>query len=739
MKKIQSIKCLSVFLFAQLLIISCGNAPPDVILGKEGETGIIFVQENSRHNNRSNPMRSNVDEYYPGSDLVLLTPIAPSGKTVNLTKQYTREGQTDENQYGHATDPEISFDGKKVLFSMKKNRNENWHIYEMNVDGTGLVQLTDQAVCHDMDPIYLPNGQIMFTSTRSQIVDEYERRESPLLHVADRDPNSGVLINIRQISFNQSHETNPMVHSSGKIYFSRWEHLGNPNKFSIFTINPDGTRLFVLYGNHFPSASGSRVYLDPRELGDGGIVSSLMERNSPFEGGAIAIKDLNKGDSELEIITPDNVPFNNTNQNTDALYRSPYPIYDYSNGKEEKLLVSISPISVIDDMDGNEVDYGIYMMDKKGNDVRFVYNNPDYNDIDAVPVLPRDELTVAIPKIFESEEYVKNAITAGQKTGTFFDGNVYDRDPADNLFKPDAKHLNKDGSLGQAKYVRVLTAVPMPRDRDNRGGAMGNTNLEKERVVGYGNIRSDGSFSIEVPANMALHLQTLDENGMMLVSQRSWTQVMPGEKRLCTGCHDSHSRDQIIKQIAIQPDDRVTFNGTPYNSGFHNSEIVQNHKASKNEIVDFFDRTETTKANTIQHIFNNKCITCHSTSNPDGGLSLETVAEDMSLSQDNNGNSATSVYETLTDGENYLTAKNETINYASAAGSRRSPLMWVMHNRQLDKDENEDFRPTSYNHTQLWYVDSNAVVDPFDARNADLLKLIEWIDMGIQYSNSISE
>ena len=92
------------------------------------------------------------------------------------------------------------------------------------------------------DPTYLPNGQIMFTSTRSGIVDEYERRDSPLLRVADRDAN-GRLVNVRQISFNQSHDTNPIVHSSGKIFYSRWEHLGNPNKFPLFVINPDGTRI----------------------------------------------------------------------------------------------------------------------------------------------------------------------------------------------------------------------------------------------------------------------------------------------------------------------------------------------------------------------------------------------------------------------------------------------------------------------------------------------------------------
>ncbi|MCB0259968.1 MAG: hypothetical protein KDE62_09660, partial [Calditrichaeota bacterium] len=68
--------------------------------------------------------------------------------------------------FGAAADPEISYDGKKILFSMKVSRQSRWRLYEMNTDGSNLVQLTDAAEADDMDPIYLPNGQIVFTSTR---------------------------------------------------------------------------------------------------------------------------------------------------------------------------------------------------------------------------------------------------------------------------------------------------------------------------------------------------------------------------------------------------------------------------------------------------------------------------------------------------------------------------------------------------------------------------------------------
>jgi len=726
------------FIAAYILINSCGNPPADVILEKSGQAALVFVKENSRINNRSNAMRSNVDEYYAGTDIYILDPISPQGDVRNLTKQYTQQGQTREDRYGHAADPEISYDGKKILFSMRRNRDSNWHLYEMNIDGTNLIQLTDQTVGHDMDPIYLPNGQIIFASTRPQIVDEYERRESPLLHVADRT-SDGRLKNIRQISFNQSHDTNPMVHSSGKVYYSRWEHLGDPNKFSIFTINPDGTRPFVLYGNHFPSGSGSRVYLDPRELADGGIICTLLERNSPFEGGAIAIKDISKGDDEIKIITPKDVPFNDT-ENANAIYRSPHPIIDHSasSGTKEKIMVSISPIPVENEQ-GRQVDYGIYVMDKDGNNVRLIYNDPNYNEIDAVPVLPRSELPAGIPQVVPMDENVATALANNEKTGIFFDGNVYHRDSDDRMMRPDPAHVNKDGSIGQAKYVRVLAAVGMPRDRDKRGGDLGNTNLEKQRVVGYGDIRDDGSFSIEVPANISLHLQTLDENAMMMVSQRSWTHVMPGEKRLCTGCHDSHNRDKIINDLDIQTNNQImnSSSGSFYKAGFHNADNVQSHQAAHSDTVDFFDRTRSDNSKSVQAVFDAQCISCHNSSSPDGGLRLQMTSEDKTP-QGDNGNETTSIYEILTEEGQYQTRSGDNRDYVTDDGARRSPLLWVLYNRQLNDDSNEDFSPSSYDHTALWVKTGNHI-DPFNPANKGLLKIIEWVDAGTQYSNSVAK
>ena len=729
-------------LMASLVALSCGDSPADEIFNKSGPSGIIFVREPSQNDPGRNPMESNANESFPGTDLYLLSPISTQGDLHNLTEQYTRAGQTDSRRYGMACDPEISYDGRKVLFSMRKNTNERWRIYEMNVDGTNLVQLTNDnrqlpadlsnaSQVDDMDPQYLPNGQVMFTSTRSGILDEYERRQSPLLRVGDRLSN-GTLGNIRQVSFNQSHDTNPIVMSSGKVVFSRWEHLGGPNKFPLFVMNPDGSRLFVFYGNHSPSQSGSRVFLEPRELSDGGLVCSVMERNSPFEGGAIALIDISKSDDNLTWVTPTTAPFNNTGRSTSALYKTPYPILD---GNDEKILFAMSPIPIDNGSNDRTADYGIYVMDKDGNNVKLLYNDPAYNEYDAVPVAKREDLPGGVPRVIPMDPNVAEGLANGDQTGIFFDGNVYDRATTDGQTRPDANFQNDDGSTGQARFLRVLEAVPLPRGGNTQ---IGNTEFEKQRVVGYAPIRSDGSFAVRVPANRSLHMQTLDQNGMMLVNQLTWVQVMPGERRLCTGCHDSHNRDRVINDFHVEATGAIsnTALSRVYDAGFQNANDVMAHPAARTDTVDFFTHAAPNRQNAVQAILDNRCASCHGASSPAGGLRLLTVSDSTGRAV-RSGDGTTPIYQTLAENNAYRTAQNQNIELVTSSGSRNSPLLWVLYNRQLNRTDNRDFRSVSYDHRDLWTREGNGFIDVFRPENHDLLSLIEWVDAGIQFTNTV--
>ena len=63
---------------------------------------------------------------------------------------------------GWIREPDVYWDGTKIIFSMKKDKKDNYHIYEINVDGTGLKQLTFLKDIDDITPLYLPDNDIIF-------------------------------------------------------------------------------------------------------------------------------------------------------------------------------------------------------------------------------------------------------------------------------------------------------------------------------------------------------------------------------------------------------------------------------------------------------------------------------------------------------------------------------------------------------------------------------------------------
>ncbi len=66
---------------------------------------------------------------------------------------------------GGIRDPNVHYDATKILFSYRPGDSEAYHLYEINVDGSGLRQLTD-GEDNDIEPVYLPDGDIMFCSSR---------------------------------------------------------------------------------------------------------------------------------------------------------------------------------------------------------------------------------------------------------------------------------------------------------------------------------------------------------------------------------------------------------------------------------------------------------------------------------------------------------------------------------------------------------------------------------------------
>jgi Tol biopolymer transport system component len=125
-----------------------------------------------------------------------------------------------ESKDGIVRDPELSFDGKKIIFSMRKNRDDFYHIYEINSDGTGLKQLTFADYVTDIDPLYLPDGSIIFSSTREPKFCMCNRHIMCNLFLMDADG-----ANIVQLGNSTLHEAHSTLMNDGRIMYDRWEYV----------------------------------------------------------------------------------------------------------------------------------------------------------------------------------------------------------------------------------------------------------------------------------------------------------------------------------------------------------------------------------------------------------------------------------------------------------------------------------------------------------------------------------
>ena len=283
-----------------------------------------------------------------GGDLMYKDASIPVITPINITAGYT-QGQ------GDVSDPATNADATKVVFAMRGPNDETFSLWEMDVASRAYTRLMSDSVAaelgDDVDPAYLPDGRIVFTSNRQKrmlemqldqniaahkTLDEYEREEALQLHVFDPATQD-----ITQISFNQSHDRNPTVLRDGRIMFSRWDHLANRNHFPIFTVNPDGTDLFVLYGAFSPG----NTMLHPMEQQNGRIMTTLMPLSGTDEGGSlISINTANYSEHcEPAPGVPAgcngqaNVNFNNQFVSDDGSfspggrYTTPMPLWDGTN------------------------------------------------------------------------------------------------------------------------------------------------------------------------------------------------------------------------------------------------------------------------------------------------------------------------------------------------------------------------------------------------------------------------
>ncbi len=520
--------------------------------------------------------------FEPGADLYMRSSASPSSPAVNLTAE-----QTEGN--GDIRDVDVSFDGQKVVFAMRvaaegedvepEDDRPSWNIWEYDVATSQLRRLiqsdTIENAGHDIMPRYLPDGRIVFSSTRGRMSNAINLTEGkpqyagqvegfggkrPAFVLHAMDANGG---NIKQLSFNQAHDLDPDVMANGQIIFTRWERAIDDDQMDLYRVNPDGSGLELLYGAN-SHATGTRnattnapsviQFLSPHPMQDGRTLALVRPFDGTNEGG-----DLMLIDTENFVDCNQTVPTTNVTTappcaaqaralptdvrttpgpSPGGRFLSAAPLFDSSN----RLLVSWSQCRFIEDgrvvpCTADRLDrfdpanpalveapplYGVYIYNVRDNtqlpivapEEGFIYTEVAAGSSrSSPPVILQRQAGVDFPAALEDEA-----------VGILDIRSIYDIDGVDRAPGTIASVRNPttaDFNNRTARFLRLEKVVSLPDDEmfddvPNTAFGRGGRRFGMRDILGYAPIEPDGSVKVKVPANVPFVISVLDRNGRRL-------------------------------------------------------------------------------------------------------------------------------------------------------------------------------------------------------------------------------
>jgi hypothetical protein len=481
---------------------------------------------------------------------------------------------------GAIRDPAVSWDAQRVLFAWKKSLEEDdYHLYELNVASNLVRQITSGTGVADYEPCFLPNGDILFASTRCvQTVDCFWTEASNLYTC---DPEGRYL---RRLGFDQVHTVYPQVMDDGRVIYTRWDYNDRGQIFvqPLFQMNADGTGQAEFYGNNswFPTTIAHARGIPGRQR-----VLAILCGHHTAQAGKLAMIDPARGRQEasgVQLVAPFRAtPAEriDTYGQQGELWQYPYPLNDH------ECLVTYAPQGWNQqEHRRGDADFGIYWMDFDGRRELLV-SDPRLPCSQPVPLRPR-----ARPLVWA------NRVDYTQSTGTFYVQDLY--------AGPGLAGVPR-GTIRKLRVVALefrAAGIGDNRSHGPAGGALASTPIsigngawDVKVVLGDAKVYEDGSALFTAPARKPVYFQALDERGRAVQTMRSWTTLQPGEFGACVGCHEQKNTAPPAQDYGFSlamkagPQRLEPFYGEPRGFSF---------------------------ANEIQPILDAHCIRCHKDRQP---------------------------------------------------------------------------------------------------------------------------
>ena len=525
----------------------------------------------------------------PKADLFKRARAAPGAVETNITTRVTGTDNYD------VKDVDASFDGKKVIFAMRGPLDDDqdekdpptWEIWEYDIVADDLHRVIPSDIVaaegNDVSPHYMPDGRIVFSSTRQKqskaiLLDENkpqfeaqtdDRSESAfVLHVMNSDGS-----NIHQISFNQSSDRDATVLTNGRLAWSRWDRAPGNDGIHLYSSNPDGTDLQLLYGanSHNTGTNPQQAiqFVHPREMQNGSILTIVRQNTNADFGGDLVVIDtktyVENNQATLAnagMIGPAQTRATQNDVRTvpgpspGGRFNSAFPLWDGTNRiltswTQCRLLdTTVTPNVVIPCTEARLADpnvqiapsiYSVWMFDPGQNTLLPVMTPTDGVMItDVVAAQPRALPGVILDQVIAPGSLESTLVSEG--VGVLSIKSVYDFDGVDTATPSIAAVANPNTTPAAnrpARFIRIEKPVSQA-DRDVRdidNSAFGVAGVMRE-IIGYAPVEPDGSVKVKVPANIAFQFSIVDANGRRISPIHSnWLQLRPGESRECNGCH----------------------------------------------------------------------------------------------------------------------------------------------------------------------------------------------------------
>lgn len=457
----------------------------------------------------------------------------------------------DDTEGGSFLSPEVSYDGKRILFAYvectgdRRHRSHidptrgHWpegrayHLFEVTVDGSQLRQLTDGS-WNDFSPCYLPNGRIAFISERR---GGYLRcgRTCPTYTLFDMAEDGS---DINCLSIHETNEWDPSVAHDGRIVWTRWDYVDRHGctAHMPWLTTLDGRDPRPIHGNYSLRKTRPDMEVNVRAIPNS---TKYIATAAPHHGqsfGSLVVVDPEAADDDgmgpIKRLTPE-IGFPETQTGAEA-YGTAWPL------SENYFICAYDAQMPPGDHVGKHEtqypnNYGIYLVDAFGNK-ELLYRDPEISCMSPIPLrsrtMPNATVQLAAATHYNpSEPQLTSSPPPAEATVSIL--NVYDS----RLPWPENTRITA---------LRVLQLLPMtapsglpPHETGVRIKGAEDSVVPVRHVLGTVPVEEDGSANFIVPANREIFFQALDERGLAVQSMRSATALRAGEHLTCQGCHAS--------------------------------------------------------------------------------------------------------------------------------------------------------------------------------------------------------